>query len=217
MNLLKTLKPFTAKPKSSRENLMAPVRQGKTFVATDGIAMAIYGPVSADGPCVNVESHEEVQFINWQRCQPNPETTLLLLKANRAELLAACEALMSAEKSHSKRGDVGCRFRFRDGENTYMLPNDKCIDIRLENVPECSLACSVKCIVGPGLAEISKGCDLGLSAAYVAKSLKALDCHMVQIHCQPFEAERKAVVFSALGAEEEDLRIVLMPIRLRES
>ena len=217
MNLLKTLKPFTAKPKSSRENLLAPIRQGKTFVATDGIAMAIYGPVSADGPCVNVESHEEVQFVNWQRCQPNPETTLLLLKANRAELLAACEALMSAEKSHSKRGDVGCRFRFRNGDNHYTLPNDKRLEIKLENVPECSLSCSINCIVGPGFAEISEGCDLGLSAAYVAKVLKALDCHMVQIHCQPFEAERKAVVFSALGAEEEDLRIVLMPIRLRES
>jgi hypothetical protein len=204
MNLIKTLKPFITNNKDSRVAMAQIVRQGSTTIATDGKVMALVGPSAAQGPVVGVESGQEVSgYPNWQRVVPTE--LQLFLRVDRKNLLATASAFADVAKALRGRGKQDAdaiRFDLRDGKIVATFANFPGVDLEA-SFPVESHDCDVRGAFGFG-------------AGYLVKVLQSLDCHTVSIYCQPGNAEDRGMVFKAHGSDiGSDLRVILMPVKLR--
>jgi hypothetical protein len=157
---------------------------------------------------VGVESGQEVSgFPNWQRVVPTE--LQLFLRVDRKSLLATASAFADVAKALRGRGKQDAdaiRFDLRDGKIIATFADFPGVDLEA-SFPVESHDCDVRGAFGFG-------------AGYLVKVLQSLDCHTVSIYCQPrkqdFPAEDRGMVFSAAYCDiGSDLRVILMPVKLR--
>ena len=210
MNLLKTLKPFASDKKESRVAMCSVVRQGQTHIATNGASMAVVGPKAASGPVVNVETGEEVpNYPNWQRVYP--AEVQLFMRVERRQLLAIAQAFLAAAKGlleKKKQLDDTIAFEVQNGR----------LFAHWQGAFE--MKASAWCESHP--CAIAEGSAFAFGAGHLVRVLSAMESYMVDIYCQPtsggFYAEARAMVFVPHNEDlHEGLRIILMPVKLRES